>query len=347
MGKFLVALKKLEHWFETQKRVLPWRNDPSFYRVWISEIMLQQTQVITVVPYFQKFITAFPSVEKLAGAAVDQVMLHWAGLGYYSRARNLHLGAQAIVAQGRFPQTREEWLEVPGVGPYTAGAILSIAGNAPEAILDGNIERVLSRVRVVSRAKGDVDFKARLWIISKIFVEAAYRHQISPSVLNQSLMELGATVCTPRHPLCDQCPLSGICRAYQQGVQLDYPPKRKRKAFVTVQETLHCWMNDKGRVLLRQREKGEWRAGLWDFLDASPDGLKIPAVSLGQVKTRHVVTHHKIERLTKIWRVSKQLPKRAPQQWRWISPEEPEVAVGSALRRALAKVVEVSLISDS
>ena len=160
-GELAKIFKEFGAWFERQQRVLPWRDQPTLYRVWVSEIMLQQTQVITVVPYFERFIAKFPDVHALARATEAEVTAQWAGLGYYSRARNLRKGAIAIEAEGRFPATRAEWLEIPGVGDYTAGAILSIAQNLPEPILDGNVERVLSRVRRVSRARGDAAFKSR------------------------------------------------------------------------------------------------------------------------------------------------------------------------------------------
>jgi A/G-specific adenine glycosylase len=361
MGKFLVSLKQLEHWFERQKRVLPWRNNPTIYRVWISEIMLQQTQVITVVPYFEKFIGRFPTLESLAKAPEEEVLHYWAGLGYYSRARNLHKGAQKITEKGRFPMNREEWLEVPGVGNYTAGAILSIASGQPEAILDGNVERVLSRVRTVSRQKGDVAFKERLWRISRIFVQTADRHKIPPSVLNQALMELGATICVPKKPRCLLCPVTDLCRAYCRGEQDAYPPKKKPKTWVQVKENLHCLLNDRGEVLLRKRGSGEWRAGLWDLLEESPNGIYAKSKLLGEVETRHVVTRHKISRVTQVWRLPKarspgllgaaesaeagvsQKSAQSQDELRWVSLREPEVAVGSALKRTLKKIAETGL----
>jgi A/G-specific adenine glycosylase len=351
MSKFQNSLKQLATWFERQKRILPWRDDPSVYRVWVSEIMLQQTQVITVVPYFEKFMARFPTVEKLAEASEEEVMRFWAGLGYYSRARNLHRAAQKIVQQGRFPQTREEWLEIPGVGDYTAGAILSIASDLCEPILDGNLERVLSRVRRVSRQKGDVHFKERLWKLSGIFVQEAFQLKIRPSVLNQSLMELGATVCSPKKPRCLLCPIRDICRAYEWSEQESYPPKKKPKQWVHVQEKLHCLIHPSGKVLVRKRQEGEWRAGLWDLLEEEPQKLISPISSpvreLGCVDTRHVVTRHKIQRTTQVWTCASAWKssesfssQRKNEELRWISIHEPEVAVGSALKRTLKQILE-------
>jgi A/G-specific adenine glycosylase len=349
MSKFLVSLKGFEQWFQRQKRILPWRHDPTTYRVWVSEIMLQQTQVITVIPYFEKFIERFPSVESLAQGPEDDVLFLWAGLGYYSRARNLYRAAQQIVANGRFPENREEWLEIPGVGNYTAGAILSIAGNKPEAILDGNVERVLSRIRRVSRQGGDAQFKLRLWRLSKLFVEKADHHRIRPSILNQALMELGATLCTPKKPKCLFCPLSELCRARALGDQESFPPKKKSKEWIQVKEKLHCIVDDSGKVLLRKRSEGEWRSGLWDLLDVAPLQLEVQAQSVGQVETRHVVTRHKIQRLTEVWQLTGKT--RPGKTWkaaepdplgelRWVSAHEPDVAMGSALKRTLKGILE-------
>ncbi|MCM2321970.1 MAG: A/G-specific adenine glycosylase [Oligoflexia bacterium] len=324
------SLQSLAWWFDRQKRVLPWRDRPTVYRVWISEIMLQQTQVATVVPYFERFLGRFPSVEALAEAPESEVLRLWAGLGYYSRARNLKRAAEAIVAEGRFPHDRAGWLELPGIGEYTAGAILSIALDQPEAILDGNVERVLSRVFRVER---DALFKATLWKRSRSWVRAGARAGIRPGVLNQALMELGATLCARGRPRCEACPLARVCRARKAGRQAEYPSPKKPKAWILVREELHCVLDRRGRVLLRERRPGEWRAGLWDFLEARPPR---GAVSLGLLESRHVVTRHKVSRLTHVWRVDRALKARSGT--RWISLEEPEVALGSAARKVLRRV---------
>lgn len=351
MGKFLLSLQQLEGWFEKQKRILPWRDDPSVYRVWVSEIMLQQTQVATVIPYFERFMARFPSVQSLAEAPTEDVLQLWAGLGYYSRARNLHRGAQEIVRKQRFPQNREEWLEVPGVGNYTAGAILSIADNLPEAILDGNVERVLSRVRRVGRQKGDTAYKERLWRLSRILVETAARHQIQPNTLNQALMELGAMVCTPRNPRCLLCPLSKLCKAGNLGEPEAFPPKKKKKDWILVEEKLHCLLDGAGRVLLRQRKAGEWREGLWDLPMSSFPEFDQNIEYLGAVETRHVVTRHKVIRTTEVWRI-KQTWKASEKNlqnndlgisepgFRWVATQNPEVAMGSAVKKTLQFVME-------
>lgn len=340
------SLQRLGEWFDRQKRVLPWRDEPTLYRVWISEIMLQQTQVVTVIPYFERFVSRFPSVEALASAPEEDVLLHWAGLGYYSRARNIHKAARQIVAAGGFPRTREGWLEVPGVGPYTAGAILSIALDQPESILDGNVERVLSRVRRVSRVNGDAAYKQRLWRLSRIFVERAHDQGVRPSVLNQALMELGATVCTPKKPKCLLCPISTICRAHQLSEEEAYPPKKKRKEWLEVKEEVHCIFDAKGKMLLALRGPGEWRAGLWDFPEESPVA-KTKLTRIGKVESKLIVTRHRITRTAHVW-IAKQAQAAAllkaadsssqSTSLRWISTRSPEVAVGGSLQKTLRQI---------
>ncbi len=357
------VLKQLAGWFDRQSRVLPWRENPETYRVWISEIMLQQTQVVTVIPYFEKFVARFPTVQELARAPEEDVLFHWAGLGYYSRARNIHRAAKMIVEAGRFPTTREGWLEIPGVGDYTAGAILSISLNLPEAILDGNVERVLSRVRRVSRSLGDSHYKERLWRLSRLTVERAHQIGIAPRVTNQALMELGATVCSPKKPKCLLCPVSSACRAHAEGIEESFPPKKKPKTWLDVREELHCVIDEQGRVLLRKRAPGEWRAGLWDLLgDISPSSLasspqssppsSLPSAKfVGEIHSKHIVTRHKITRTTKIWKLKaaqwtaaeaglSQSAGASSDQFRWVSPANPEVAMGSALKKTLSQIRE-------
>jgi len=342
VGKLMGKFEELASWFDRQKRVLPWREDPSPYRVWVSEIMLQQTQVVTVVPYFEKFMSRFPSVEDLAHAPLEDVLLHWAGLGYYSRARNLHRTAQKIVEQGRFPVTRAEWLEMPGVGEYTAGAILSISADLPEAILDGNVERVLSRVYCLTREDGDAAYKDALWRRSREWVKSGHQRGINPSRLNQALMELGATTCTYRNPKCLLCPIQKSCKSFATQAQESFPPKKKPKQWVTIEEKLHCILNDRGQVLLRRRREGEWRAGLWDLL---PDAPREGVEKLGEVESKHVVTRHKISRKTVVWTQRSHPLLRAAErpvdtELCWVSVKSPEVAVGSALKKTLQRIQE-------
>lgn len=334
------AILTLGRWFSARSRVLPWRSEPTPYRVWVSEIMLQQTQVVTVLPYFERFVQRFPTVEALASADESQVVEAWAGLGYYSRARNLHRGARRIVESG-FPETREGWLEIPGVGPYTAGAISSIALGQAEPILDGNVERVLSRVLALARpgTGGDAAFKARLWKWSGLLVRRAARLGVSPSQFNQSLMELGALVCSFRSPRCGECPLQKACMAVRLGNPEAFPGKKRPKEWIRIEETRHAWISrdQKGEemLLVRRQKEGEWRAGLWDLpLEAPTLGRGLAA---GEVATRHVVTRHKIERVTRVWNVrGLELPamdSASGAEFAWVRFEDPAVAGSGSFKK--------------
>ena len=197
-------------WYGAARRRLPWRDNLDSYRVWISEVMLQQTTVKTVVPYYEKFLGAFPTVADLAAAPIDQVLSRWSGLGYYSRARNLHAAARVIVRDhgGRFPTGPEEALALPGVGAYTAAAILSIAHGLPMAVVDGNVARVLARLLAIRGPIKSSAVRKRLWTSAAVFLDPS-----APGDFNQAMMELGATVCTPKSPLCGECPVASWCEA--------------------------------------------------------------------------------------------------------------------------------------
>ena len=256
------AARVLE-WFDRHGRKdLPWQRDISPYRVWVSEIMLQQTQVGTVIPYFEHFMTAFPTVQALAAAPVDEVLHLWTGLGYYARARNLHRAAGIVCSElaGRFPDTVEELCELPGVGPSTAGAILSIAGGQRALILDGNVKRVLARHGAVAGWPGRAAVQKQLW-------ELAQRHTPVQrnAAYSQAIMDLGATVCTRSAPACARCPVRGDCRALAQGEPTRYPAKRPRRA-LPVRRTVFLMIRDpEGAVWLERRPaRGIW-GGLWCF----------------------------------------------------------------------------------
>lgn len=339
------ALRDLVAWFQRQRRILPWREEPTLYRVWISEIMLQQTQVITVLPYFERFIATFPRVEDLASADDETVMKAWAGLGYYSRARNLHAAAKEIVRRGGtslgFPATKDAWLEIPGVGPYTAGAITSIALGLPEPIVDGNVERVFSRLRRLARSEGDAGYKEKLWELSRSAVTRAHAGGLSPSELNQAWMELGATVCTPKKPMCGVCPIRAECLAFADQVVEAYPEKKKRAEWIMIAEERVALVDIAADlVYLEKTAPGEWRAGLWDFPKTVPKGMadrKRPIFD--EIETRHVVTHHKITRKLRIQQVSS-VKLQAAAGGRWVSLADPEVALGSAPREGITRIRE-------
>ena len=279
--------RALMKWFAVHARDLPWRRTADPYAVWISEVMLQQTQVKTVIPYWERWMRELPNVGALAEANPDQVIKLWEGLGYYSRARNLHRAARVIVEQhhGQFPVRHAEILELPGIGRYTAGAICSIAFDQPEPILDGNIVRVLTRVFAWSENPKAAVMQGKLWAMSGRLVMAAGRVRrqdgspdIAPganpcgaasakphSALNQSLMELGATLCTPRAPACRQCPLHDSCLARRQGI-VEELPTRNGKTKPTVRRHIVFVFQNEDRYFIRQRAAhGVVNAGLWEF----------------------------------------------------------------------------------
>jgi A/G-specific adenine glycosylase len=247
-------------WFRAGHRDMPWRRTRDPYAIWVSEIMLQQTRVETVTPYFSRWMARFPTVTALAEAPLDDVLASWAGLGYYARARNLHAAAREVTARygGRFPDEPAAVRALPGIGPYTAGAILSIAFGRPEPILDGNVARVLSRVFLVEGALDETGTKRRLWALAAQLVPPD-----AASEFNQGMMELGATVCTPRAPGCLVCPLTEPCGARRAGTQEAYP-LIKRKAAVPTVDAVTVLVERNGRLLfLRRPAAGLW-GGLWE-----------------------------------------------------------------------------------
>lgn len=337
-------LQGLAGWFARCARILPWRDDPRPYRVWVSEIMLQQTQVTAVTPFFERFVLRFPTVEALAAASIEDVTLAWAGLGYYSRARNLHAAAQAVVCAGEFPKDRDGWEALPGVGPYTAGAVLSIAYGKPEAIVDGNVERVFARYYQIKRGQSESAYKSILWDHAREWVLRAYAKGISPSVTNQALMELGATLCTPRAPKCELCPIANKCQARSAREQLNYPERKRPKQWVQVSEQCVCVVNARGQVLVRQRRPNEWRAGLWD-LPFEDDSVAMQGLErVGEIESRHIVTRHKIIRRTHVFRAPEAWaasgPNPSDKGFAWLDPSTPELATPRAFSKTLQLVME-------
>ena len=251
------ARRTLLHWYDAHKRDLPWRETHDPYAIWVSEIMLQQTRVETVIPYFERFLARFPDVTTLAAADEDAVLGEWSGLGYYRRARLLHRGAREVVARygGEVPAGREARLGLPGVGRYTAGAIGSIAFGLEEPIVDGNVARVLSRVHTITTPLGTTATETRLWQEAEAWVRGA-----RPGDLNQALMELGATVCTPSSADCGSCPLRAVCTGKARAHELPVPkPKKKPKRVQLVALRV-----ERGDAVLLERRRSEGTfAGLW------------------------------------------------------------------------------------
>ena len=247
-------------WFGKHRRKLPWREDLSPYRVWISEIMLQQTRTATVLPYFRRWMKAFPDIQTLARADLSRVLKAWEGLGYYSRARNLHRAARLIMKdrRGNVPKTLEDLLRLPGIGRYTAGAILSIAFGKDVPVVDGNVMRVLSRLFAFS---GDISLSStqhRFWELAGDLLPQRKAREFNPA-----LMEFGARVCTPRNPACARCPLRGHCLAFQKGDPEAFP-MRRRKSLRTYDVALGVlWKGD--RVFIQRRPLKGFLGGLWEF----------------------------------------------------------------------------------
>lgn len=270
-------------WYRAVRRDMPWRREVSAYRTLVSELMLQQTRVETVIPYFDRFMAEFPTVEALAGAAESRVLELWAGLGYYSRARNLQRAAQAVVAAGGFPGSVEGLRELPGVGPYTAGAIASIALGLPAALVDGNVERVVARLFALTSTGATL--RKRVWEEAERAVASA--EPGAAGDFNQALMELGATVCTPRSPGCMLCPLATMCAG--RGDAERYPTKVPKKVSPTVRATALVHVVD-GRVRLVRRPPG-LLGGLWEP-PITANWTPGEGVSLGEVT--HVFSHRKL-----------------------------------------------------
>ena len=283
-------------WLSGAQRDLPWRKDRLPYAVWVSEVMLQQTQATTVIPYFQRWMARFPDVRALASAPLDDVLRQWEGLGYYSRGRNLHRTAQIIMAQhgGQVPSERRSLLALPGIGPYTAGAILSLAYGQAEPVLDGNVARVLCRLYDFAEAPSTPQAQTQLWKWADLLVKAAPTGLAGP--LNEALMELGALVCTPRNPTCSACPLNGFCKAHAVGTEKARPIRRKSKALPHHHVASAVVFSDQeDRVLLIQRPPQGLLGGLWGF----PGGILAEGESADSGVVRTVAAQTGVEVSTK------------------------------------------------
>ena len=247
-------------WYDRHSRDLPWRESQDPYRVWVSEIMLQQTRVATVIPYYERFLSRFPDARALAKASIDEVLALWSGLGYYRRARQMHAAARQIVVMDTFPDTLAGLKSLPGIGDYTAAAVGSIAFGIHEPVMDGNVERVLCRYLALAGDPRSRGVRPRLMEAARSFLDPD-----RPGDSNQAMMELGATICLPQRPSCLLCPLRDSCRAAAEGTWDLYPTPRKRKAPVKVRH-LAAWVEREGKVLLfRRPDTSELLAGTWEL----------------------------------------------------------------------------------
>lgn len=253
--------KNLLAWYYTNKRDLPWRKTRSPYKIWVSEIMLQQTRVETVIPYYFRFLDLFPHIKNLAEADLQQALKVWEGLGYYSRVRNMHKAAKVIVEKyhGKFPETFAEIVKLPGIGRYTGGAIASIAFQEPVPVVDGNVKRVLARFFEIEMEINSTNAKKRFWELATELVS-----KDTPGDFNQALMELGATVCLPKNPMCDSCPIAFECRAKQKKRQEQLPIKNKKAPTPHYQIGAGLIWRD-GKLLITRRQENGLLGGLWEF----------------------------------------------------------------------------------
>ena len=260
---------RLLRWFGSHGRKdLQWQKDPTPYRVWVSEIMLQQTQVVTVIPYYNRFITRFPDVHSLAVARQDEVLHLWSGLGYYARARNLLKAAQIICDkhEGKFPDSLEEVIALPGIGRSTASAILALSLNQRHAILDGNVKRVLTRLHAIEGWLGKLNVEKQLWQLADQYTPDKHVAEYT-----QAIMDLGATLCTRSTPRCIDCPLEDRCLAHLEGRETEFPSRHPRKTLPIRDTQMLLLRNNSGHVLLVKRPPtGIW-GGLWSFPECSPD----------------------------------------------------------------------------
>lgn len=272
---------RLLAWYEENKRDLPWRRTRDPYAIWVSEVMLQQTRVEAVIPYWHRFLEQFPTIAALAEAPEEQVLKAWEGLGYYSRGRNLQKGAQAVQERhhGVVPDALDEMLALPGVGPYTAGAVLSIAYDRPVPAVDGNVFRVLSRIFLIEEDIMKPKTRKTFEGIAEFMIPEGHA-----ASFNQGLMELGATVCIPKNPRCPLCPVREQCSAQAEGVQEDFPVKEKKKPPRPVDLATALVRDRDGRVLIRRRPDKGLLAGMWEF----PGTERLEGETLEQTVARHM-----------------------------------------------------------
>jgi A/G-specific adenine glycosylase len=275
---------KLLQWFKKNGRDLPWRKTRDPYAIWVSEIMLQQTQVATVIPYYQKFLKSFPTIHHLAKSDLSKVLKVWEGLGYYSRARNLHRASQIVLTRfhGKIPETLKDLLGLPGIGRSTAGSILSFAFHKDAPILDGNAKRVLSRLFTVSSNPVKSKTEGLLWQISESLVPKGFSNPF-----NQALMDLGSMLCTPKEPECDRCPLHRFCKGRASGKPERFPAKKVKRTIPHI-ESVSAVIKKDGRVLLNQRPPKGLLGGLWEFPNWRIKGKKIQKQQLKNQMDREV-----------------------------------------------------------
>ena len=273
--------QELRVWFADAARDMPWRRTRDPYRIWLSEVMLQQTRVDQAIPYYERFVTRYPDVDALASAELDEVLRDWEGLGYYARARNVHRTARLLVREngGAFPRERDKMLSLPGVGAYTAHAVLSIAGGMPLAAVDGNVTRVLSRLLEIRDDPRSTGGARKFQRLADDLLDTS-----DPGTFNQALMELGATVCVPKAPRCDICPVSTSCAALASGTVEKYPTAPRKARVPNHRVAAALIFDSAGRVFIQRRKDDGLLGGLWEF----PGGKIEPGETPRQACIREV-----------------------------------------------------------
>ncbi len=333
--RILNIRRVLLDWYQDHHRDLPWRETSDPYRIWVSEVMLQQTQVATVLPYYHEFLIRFPNIARLASANLQEVLKAWEGMGYYARARNLHKAAGIVLAKnnGRLPKTWQDFRELPGVGDYIAAAVLSIAFDRPYAVVDGNVKRVISRFFAM---EAPVNRPSSKNIYQQAASELLDPHQ--PGIYNQAMMELGAMICKPRNPGCTACPVKFGCLAYQSGRVADFPRKIKRKATPEYRIAVGIVFKN-GRVLITRRKPEGLLGGLWEFPGGKiRKGEMAETACIREIKeevnltvgidshlshVRHAYTHFKIRmEVFCCSHVSGRVRLNGPADHRWIKLEQ-------------------------
>jgi A/G-specific adenine glycosylase len=342
--------RTLTGWYDLRRRDLPWRHTRDPYAIWISEIMLQQTRVETVVPYFLRFLERFPNVETLARAPLGEVLKIWENLGYYTRVRNLHKAAGEIVGRfgGRIPDRWEEILRLPGIGRYTAGAILSIAFGRAVPAVDGNVRRVISRLFAIGESVDDGEVRERIEELVRTLVPKR-----NPGRFNEALMELGAVCCTPKTPACPACPLQDDCRARSKGLEQSLPVRGKKKS-VPHREVVAAVIRDgEGRILIVQRPARGLLGSLWKFPGGILNPGEIPEEGLARIvreelgidigigsplaSVKHAYTHFRITLTAFSCTLREGIPAGPP--WRWAGVDEIEGLPFSKADRMIARLV--------
>ena len=314
----------LVEWYRKGHRDLPWRRTSDPYRIWVSEIMLQQTRAQAAIPYYQRFVERFPTAGALAAASEEEVLALWSGLGYYSRARNLRLAAQQVAGAGGFPREYERIRALPGIGDYTAAAISSIAFGLPHAVVDGNVMRVVARLKADSGDIASPRTRERFRATAQAWLDAS-----QPGAFNQALMELGATVCLPKNPLCPLCPLEAGCLGRQQGITAQLPVKSRKTKPVRIAAVL-LLLRKGGRVLLRRNEASSKRmAGFWEL--PSPEQLPGARIGKSAGEFRHTITHHHYT-----FAVKAASGRAAGAEFAWFVPAQlADIPLSTAARKAL------------